>query len=173
MTLAEMYVQGVSTRKVKAITEKLCGTTVSSTQVSKATAKLDETLEAWRNRPLGIFRYLFLDARYEIVRQNGHIQDAAVLIASCAISCGKRVARSGVDYQRRSSGTESCSQDCLWRCSLAAVPVPSPAERSSLCAKTEYEIRGSRGSAQEISSLCGVEEWVSNVRGTGYLFDPE
>ena len=46
MTLAEMYVQGVSTRKVKAITEKLCGTSVSSTQVSKATAKLDETLEA-------------------------------------------------------------------------------------------------------------------------------
>lgn len=82
MTLAEMYVQGVSTRKVKAITEKLCGISVSSTQVSKATAKLDETLEAWRNRPLGIFRYLFLDARYEKVRQNGHIQDAAVLIAS-------------------------------------------------------------------------------------------
>jgi len=50
MTLAEMYVQGVSPRKVKAITEKLCGTSVSSTQLSKATAKLDETLEAWRNR---------------------------------------------------------------------------------------------------------------------------
>ncbi|MGB2955693.1 MAG: IS256 family transposase [Anaerolineales bacterium] len=77
-----MYVQGVSTRKVKAITEKLCGTSVSSTQVSKATAKLDETLEAWRNRPSGVFRYLFFDARYEKVRQNGHIQDAAVLIAS-------------------------------------------------------------------------------------------
>lgn len=46
MTLAEMYVQGVSARKVKSITKKLCGTSVSSTQVSKATAKLDETLEA-------------------------------------------------------------------------------------------------------------------------------
>jgi len=65
MTLAEMYVQGVSTRKVKAITEKFCGTSVSSTQVSKTTAKLDETLEAWRSRPLGVFRYLYLDARYE------------------------------------------------------------------------------------------------------------
>ncbi len=65
MTLAERYVQGVSTRKVKEITKKLCGTSTSSTQVSKATAKLDETLEAWRNRPLGVFRYLFLDARYE------------------------------------------------------------------------------------------------------------
>lgn len=90
MTLAEMYVQGVSTRKVKAITEKLCGTSVSSTQVSKATAKLDETLEAWRNRPLGVIRYLQLDARYEKVRQNGHIQDAAILIASGVGEDGKR-----------------------------------------------------------------------------------
>lgn len=90
MTLAEMYVQGVSTRKVKAITEKLCGTSVSSTQVSKATATLDETLEAWRNRPLGIFRYIQLDARYEKVRQNGHVQDAAVLVASGVGEDGKR-----------------------------------------------------------------------------------
>jgi len=90
MTLAEMYVQGVSTRKVKAITEKLCGTSVSSTQVSKATAKLDETLESWRNRPLRVFRYLYLDARYEKVRQNGHIQDAAVLLASGVGEDGRR-----------------------------------------------------------------------------------
>ena len=82
MTLAEMYVQGDSTRKVKAITEKLYGTSVSSTQVSKATAMLDATLDAWRNSPLGVFRYLYLDARYEKVRQNGHIQDVAVLLAS-------------------------------------------------------------------------------------------
>ena len=90
MTLAEMYVQGVSTRKVKTIIEKLCGSSVSSTQVSKATAKLDETLEAWRNRPLGIFRYLFLDARYEKVRRDGHIQDAAVLVASGVGEDGRR-----------------------------------------------------------------------------------
>ena len=90
MTLAEMYVQGVSTRKVKTIIEKLCGSSVSSTQVSKATAKLDETLEAWRNRSLGIFRYLYLDARYEKVRQNGHIQDAAVLLASGVGGDGRR-----------------------------------------------------------------------------------
>jgi transposase-like protein len=90
MTLAEMYVQGVSTRKVKTIIEKLCGSSVSSTQVSKATAKLDETLEAWRNRSLGIFRYLYIDARYEKVRQNGHIQDAAVLLASGVGADGRR-----------------------------------------------------------------------------------
>ena len=53
MTLAEMYVQGVSTRRVKAITERLCGFAVSSEQVSRATAQLDEVLDEWRERPLG------------------------------------------------------------------------------------------------------------------------
>ena len=51
--LAEMYVQGVSTRKVKAITEKLCGTEVSAMQVSRAAAQLDGVLQEWRERPLG------------------------------------------------------------------------------------------------------------------------
>ena len=51
---------------------------------------LDETLEAWRNRPLGVFRYLYLDARYEKVRQNGHIQDAAVFLASGVGEDGRR-----------------------------------------------------------------------------------
>jgi transposase-like protein len=53
LALAEMYVQGVSTRKVAAITEQLCGFEVSSTQVSRAAAELDTVLEAWRNRPQG------------------------------------------------------------------------------------------------------------------------
>ena len=71
LALAEMYVQGVSTRKVAvvAITEKLCGTAVSSTQVSRAAAQLDETLEGWRNRPLGECPYLILDARYLVMRR--------------------------------------------------------------------------------------------------------
>ncbi len=82
LTLAEMYVQGVSTRKVATVVEQLCGASVSSTQVSRATSLLDATLEAWRKRPLGEIVYLFLDARYEKVRQDGQIRDAAVLIAS-------------------------------------------------------------------------------------------
>ena len=56
--LAEMYVQGVSTRKVKAITEELCGVEISAMQVSRATAKLDEMLQEWRERPLGEVTYL-------------------------------------------------------------------------------------------------------------------
>jgi putative transposase len=81
LALAEMYVQGVSTRKVTAIVEQLCGSGVSSTLVSRAAALLDETLEAWRNRPLDEMIYLFLDARYEKVRRDGQIRDAAVLLA--------------------------------------------------------------------------------------------
>lgn len=82
MTLAEMYVQGVSTRKVKAITEQLCGVAVSASQVSRATAQLDEVLQEWRERPLGETPYLYLDARYEKVREGGQVRDAAVLLAT-------------------------------------------------------------------------------------------
>ena len=78
--LAEMYVQGVSTRKVAAITEQLCGFEVSSGQVSQATALFDEQLEAWRQRPLGRSKYLWLDAHYEKVRQDGQVGDAAVFL---------------------------------------------------------------------------------------------
>ena len=90
LSLAEMYVQGVSTRKVAAITERLCGTGVSSAQVSRAAALLDEVLEAWRQRPLGEVRVLYLDARYEKVRVDGQIRDVAILIASGVVAGGKR-----------------------------------------------------------------------------------
>jgi len=90
MTLAEMYIQGVSTRKVTSILEKLCGTSVSATQVSKAIALLDNTLEAWRQRPLCECPYLILDARYEKVRQDGQVRDAAILMACGIDREGKR-----------------------------------------------------------------------------------
>jgi putative transposase len=90
LSLAEMYVQGVSTRKVTAIVEKLCGSSVSSSQVSRAAGLLDDTLAAWRKRPLGEMVYLFLDARYEKVRQDGQIRDAAVLIATAVDPTGHR-----------------------------------------------------------------------------------
>jgi transposase-like protein len=90
LALAEMYVQGVSTRKVATITERLCGAQVSATQVSRAAEQLDEVLEAWRNRPLGEVEYLYLDARYEKVRQAGSVRDAAILMASGVKKDGKR-----------------------------------------------------------------------------------
>ncbi|QDV36238.1 IS256 family transposase [Tautonia plasticadhaerens] len=81
LAVAEMYVQGVSTRKVAAITEKLCGLEVTSGQVSRAAAALDEELQKWRSRPLGETPYLILDARYEKVRLGGSIVSCAVLVA--------------------------------------------------------------------------------------------
>ena len=90
LALAEMYVQGVSTRKVAKITEELCGFEISSTQVSRATAMLDEQLIAWRERPLGSFPYVILDARYEKVRHGGRVIDCAVLVALGVDTAGKR-----------------------------------------------------------------------------------
>ena len=78
LAVAEMYVQGVSTRKVTKIVEQLCGLQVTSTQVSRAAAELDEQLAAWRNRPLGEIAYLILDARYEKVRHGGAVVPCAV-----------------------------------------------------------------------------------------------
>jgi putative transposase len=90
LALAEMYVQGVSTRKVKAITEQLCGMEVSSAQVSNAAALLDTELEKWRTRPLGEYLYLFLDAYYEQVREDGQVRHLAVLVAVGVNPDGKR-----------------------------------------------------------------------------------
>ena len=90
LCIAEMYVQGVSTRRVKKIVEELCGMDVSSTQVSRAAAELDELLTAWRERPLGQYRYIVLDAQYEKVRQGGQVLDAAVLIACGVDGDGRR-----------------------------------------------------------------------------------
>jgi putative transposase len=81
LSLAEMYVQGVSTAKVTKIVEELCGCEISSSEVSRATALLDEEFRAWRNRPLSVIEYLILDARYEKVRVGGCVRDCAVLTA--------------------------------------------------------------------------------------------
>lgn len=90
LALAEMYVQGVSTRKVAAITEQLCGFEVTSSQVSRATAQLDETFKQWRQRPLGQMPFVQMDARYEKVREGGVIVDQATLTAIGIDPEGKR-----------------------------------------------------------------------------------
>jgi putative transposase len=80
--LSEMYVQGVSTRKVKAITEELCGHEVSAATISRLSQSLDEELNQFAGRQLeDAYPYLILDARYEKVRENGVIRSQAVMIA--------------------------------------------------------------------------------------------
>ena len=92
IALAEMYVQGVSTRKVTDILVKLLGpeVSISSTQVSRAAEQLDAGLAIWRERPLEATPYLFLDARYERVRDGGRLVDCAVLVAVGITSDGHR-----------------------------------------------------------------------------------
>lgn len=90
LAVAEMYVQGVSTRRVKEITERLCGLNITSAQVSRVTAELDAELEAWRNRPLGRMVYLILDARYEKMRHGGSVVSCAVLSAIGITPQGQR-----------------------------------------------------------------------------------
>jgi putative transposase len=84
LALMEMYVEGVSTRNVKDITEELCGTSFSKSLVSQLATRLDAELEAWRSRPLEVegYPYLFVDARYEKVRVGHWIVSQGVLVVS-------------------------------------------------------------------------------------------
>jgi putative transposase len=81
LAVAEMYIKGVSTREAEAVMREFGIESLSSSQVSRAATLLDDELEAWRNRPLGQIKYLVLDARYEKMRHNGIVRDAAVLSA--------------------------------------------------------------------------------------------
>src|SRR5215212_2521625 len=92
LALMEMYVEGVSTRKVKEITEKLCGTLFSKSLVSSLAGSLDAELSAWRNRPLEAkaYPYLFVDARYEKVRVDRRVVSQGVLLVSAVRDDGMR-----------------------------------------------------------------------------------
>jgi len=90
LAIAEMYVNGVSTRRVTEITEQLCGLEISSTQVSRLSKVLDEEIEKFRNRKLGKFPYIYLDAHYQKIRHNGFVRDFAILVAIGIDPEGKR-----------------------------------------------------------------------------------
>ena len=101
----EMYIQGVSTRKVKAITEELCGHEFSASAVSEIVQKLDEELEAFAHRKLTEeYPYLILDARYEKVRESGTVRSQAVLVAIGINREGRRCVL-GVEMSNRESIT--------------------------------------------------------------------
>ena len=100
-----MYVQGVSTRKVKAVTEALCGHAFSASAISTINKSLDEALRAFAERRLSEpFPYLILDARYEKVREAGVIRSQAVLIAVAVDGEGRRQII-GIDLANRESRT--------------------------------------------------------------------
>jgi len=92
LALMEMYLQGVSTRKVKGITEELCGTSFSKSLLSSLAGRLDSELSAWRDRQLEAeaYPYLFVDARYEKVRVDGRVVSQGVLLVSAVRDDGMR-----------------------------------------------------------------------------------
>jgi len=103
--LIEMYVQGVSTRKIKAVSEELCGHEFSASTISELNATLDEELERFaRQRLEGEYPYLILDARYEKVREAGVIRSRAVLVA-IGIDWEGRRRILGVELAGRESAT--------------------------------------------------------------------
>ena len=82
LAIAEMYLQGVSTRKVAKVMNEICGGNgVSATYVSQCCAQLDTLFEKWRNRPIPPIAHLFLDATYTKVRRNEIVSDCAVFVA--------------------------------------------------------------------------------------------
>ena len=106
--LVEMYVQGVSTRKIKAISEELCGHEFSASTISELNKTMDDELERFaRQRIEGEYPYLILDARYEKVREDGVIRSRAVLVAI------------GIDWEgrRRILGVELAGRESTtsWR----------------------------------------------------------
>jgi hypothetical protein len=155
LAVAEMYIKGVSTREVEAVMHEFGIESLSSSQVSRAARMLDEELDAWRNRPLGQFKYLFLDARYEKMRHGGIVRDAAVLsaigigptsAAGCLASpspcrkprftggpfwraCRPRSARRRICRLRRSRWTAPLPVGLSLRREMAALPVPPGPKR--------------------------------------------
>jgi putative transposase len=90
LAVAEMYVKGLSTRDAARVMAEFGLEGLSSTQVSRAARLLDDELEAWRERDLGVFPYLVLDARYEKAREGGIVRDTAVLAAIGVDPDGRR-----------------------------------------------------------------------------------
>lgn len=82
LSIIEMYIQGVSTRNVTKIAEELCGCSISKSQVSRLCSQLDQELLAFRMRPLGVYPYLLIDARYEKVRNVRGVVSQSVLIVA-------------------------------------------------------------------------------------------
>jgi putative transposase len=82
LALCEMVLQGVSTRKIEAVTQELCGAEFSKSTVSALCARLDPLVKAWNGRPLGSFPFVLVDALVVKVREDGQVRPCALMIAS-------------------------------------------------------------------------------------------
>lgn len=90
LAVAEMYIKGVSTRKVQAVFDRLCDVNITAEQVSRAMREMDEQLDKWRNRPIGSVKVLFADATYHKARVNGVVVSVATFIVAGILEDGHR-----------------------------------------------------------------------------------
>ena len=105
-TMAEMVVNGVSTRKVSRVIESLCGTSVSKSSVSEICKNLDKEVESFRNRPLeGRYPFLTVDATYFKVRENNRVISKALMIAYGTNEQGHREILGFAAYRNESKDT--------------------------------------------------------------------
>lgn len=143
LALMEMYLQGVSTRKVAQVTEKLCGRSFSSQLVSKLSKQLDEKLEAWRERSLeGEYPYLIIDARYEKVRICGKVISQGILICVGISAEGKREILAVEIADTESAATWSDLFRQLKRRGLAGVKVVTSDDHEGIKAAISRHLQG-------------------------------
>lgn len=90
LALCEMVLQGVSTRKVEAITQELCGASFGKSLVSKLCQALDPLVKQWRERPLGVFPFVLVDALVVKVRENAQVRQCSLLLATGISESGHR-----------------------------------------------------------------------------------
>jgi putative transposase len=158
-TLMEMYLQGVSTRNVAAITEELCGTSISKSQVSALVGRLDPELTAWRERPLtaAAYPYLVVDARYEHARVDGRVVSLGVLIVAGVRDDGRREVLAVEEADTESEATyHGCSRGsrgagCAGSNSSPATAIGGSKPRSSGTSKGRVG-SGARSTSPAISS---------------------
>ncbi len=128
LAIMEMYVEGRSTRKVRDITEALCGLEIGKSQVSTLAQKLDEEIRQWRERPIdNSYPYLMINARYEKVRRGGEVISQGVLIAMGISAQGMREVL-GV-WVADSESEASCGEV------FSDPPEPHDGARKEVCAR--------------------------------------
>jgi len=142
-SMIEMYLSGVSTRRVTKVVEELCGFTVSKSQVSELVQTMDEEIKLWRNRTLfEIFRYLIFDARYEKVRENGQVVSKAFVTAIGITATGEReIIGTWVVNSESFEAWDSCIQELKDR-GLSGVEYVVTDKNKGLCNALQKHFQG-------------------------------
>lgn len=162
-TLMEMYVQGVSTRKVAAITEELCGTSISKSQVSALVGRLDPELAAWRSRPLtaAAYPYLVVDARYEHARVDGRVVSLGVLIVAGVRDDGRREILAVEEADTESEATYHDLFKRLKERGLRGVELVTSDDHQGLTAAIERHFQGASWQRCQVHFMRNVLGMVS------------